>query len=497
MLGASVPTPEELVAGMRQQASVLGRAATSTLVAGDADPGTSLVELMSAAAGLVAAAEAVSARAAVQLDRVRRAQEAAAGVPAQRRGRGVGAEVGLARQESAYRGRAFLGFARALCTQMPHTLAGLAAGRLTPWRAMLLVKESDCLEGADRRRLDADLCGDPAVLSGLGDRAVGAAARAWASREDPAAVVRRQGRAAQERRVTLRPAPDAMAYLTALLPVAEGVAAYRALTQRAAAARAAGDERSRGQVMADALVARVTGAEEGAPPGVLVDLVMTDTTLFHGGDEPGWLPGYGPVPADVARRIVADAAARAAGEAGGRRGPGAEGDRGAAGAFVRRLYRAPRSGALVGMDARSRAVPPGLADLVRLRDGGSCRMPWCDAPARHVDHVTAVAEGGATRHDNLQALCEAHNYAKQAPGWSAAAQTGPGATHRVVTRTPTGHRYVGDAPALPGGRLARGEPGPGAGDRPAVGLHLRAAPDPEPSPSEAVLAEVLSRWRAA
>src|SRR5690606_40887703 len=49
VLGASVPTPEELVAGMRQQASVLGRAATSTLVAGDADPGTSLVELMSAA----------------------------------------------------------------------------------------------------------------------------------------------------------------------------------------------------------------------------------------------------------------------------------------------------------------------------------------------------------------------------------------------------------------------------------------------------------------
>src|SRR5690606_16938719 len=98
VLGASVPTPEELVAGMRQQASVLGRAATSTLVAGDADPGTSFVELMSAAAALVAAAEAVSERAAVQLERVRRAQEAAAGVPAQRRGRGVGAEVGLARQ---------------------------------------------------------------------------------------------------------------------------------------------------------------------------------------------------------------------------------------------------------------------------------------------------------------------------------------------------------------------------------------------------------------
>ena len=64
--------------------------------------------------------------------------------------------------------------------------------------------------------------------------------------------------------MTLRPAPDTMTYLTALLPVKDGVAALAALGRAADGARAAGDERTRGQVMADALVAGVRGAGPGA-----------------------------------------------------------------------------------------------------------------------------------------------------------------------------------------------------------------------------------------
>ncbi|EFD74774.1 conserved hypothetical protein [Mycobacterium tuberculosis GM 1503] len=53
-----------------------------------------------------------------------------------------------------------------------------------------------------------------------------------------------------------------MTYLTALLPVAQGVSVYAALT-RAADTRC--DGRSRGQVMADTLVERVTGPRRGGP----------------------------------------------------------------------------------------------------------------------------------------------------------------------------------------------------------------------------------------
>ena len=50
-----------------------------------------------------------------------------------------------------------------------------------------------------------------------------------------------------------------MTYLTGLLPVAQGVAVHAALTRAADTLRATGDPRTRGQIMADTLVARVTG----------------------------------------------------------------------------------------------------------------------------------------------------------------------------------------------------------------------------------------------
>ena len=53
-----------------------------------------------------------------------------------------------------------------------------------------------------------------------------------AARLDAASVAKRRRRAESERRVTVRPAPDVMTYVTALLPVAQGVAVYAALMPR-------------------------------------------------------------------------------------------------------------------------------------------------------------------------------------------------------------------------------------------------------------------------
>ena len=47
-------------------------------------------------------------------------------------------------------------------------------------------------------------------------------------------------------------------------------------------------------------------------------------------------------------------------------------------------------------------------------------------------------------------LCEQCNYAKQALGWRVRPITGPPtAPHTIETRTPTGHRHLSAAPALP------------------------------------------------
>ena len=129
-----------------------------------------------------------------------------------------------------------------------------------------MVRETAVLSVADRRRVDARLA---SRLEHLGDAAVEREARALAYQLDPGSVLRRGRRAIADRRVTLRPAPDTMTLLTGFLPVAQGVAAYAALTRDADALKQHGDPRSRGQLMADLMIARLTGHEPatGGRPG--------------------------------------------------------------------------------------------------------------------------------------------------------------------------------------------------------------------------------------
>ena len=152
----------------------------------------------------------------------------------------------------------------AIAHELPHVMAAFRRGLVTEWRVSTIARETACLSLEDRLTIDRAIAGDPEAFAGYSDRVVVAEVRKLAARLDPAAVAKRRRRAESERRVTVRPAPDTMVYLSALLPVAEGVAAYAALSAEAKRARAAGDPRTRGQVMADALVARITGAKVDA-----------------------------------------------------------------------------------------------------------------------------------------------------------------------------------------------------------------------------------------
>ena len=136
----------------------------------------------------------------------------------------IAAQVALARRESPHRGQFLVGLARGL-THMPHTQAAFNSGVLTEHRASLLVTETNHLTAPDREEVDAIVAANLDDLDGQGTRALVAKARQAAYRLDPEAAVARARRAESERCVTLRPAPDTMTYLTALLPVAQGVAA--------------------------------------------------------------------------------------------------------------------------------------------------------------------------------------------------------------------------------------------------------------------------------
>jgi hypothetical protein len=375
------------------------------------------------------AAAAGQARAAAALDAARRGAEAEANVPARQRGRGVASEVALARSDSPARGGRHLGFAKALVYEMPHTLAALERGVLSEWRATLIVRESACLDVDDRRTLDAELCGGRSSLEGMGDARLAAAAKAIAYRLDPHAVVDRAAHAPDERTVTIRPAPDTMTWLTALLPVAQGVSVYAALRR---SADTCGDGRSRGQVMADTLVERVTGRPADVPAPVAVTVVMSDAALLGGASTAALIDGYGPIPAAVARRLVCAAGLEARSRA-----------------TLRRVYARPKTGALVGVESRSRRFPRGLAEFIGLRDQ-RCRTPYCDAPIRHRDHATPHARGGPTSLDNGLGLCEHCNYVKESAGWRVSAGADDNGRHTAEFATPTGAHYHSTAPPLPG-----------------------------------------------
>ncbi len=387
---------------------------------------------------------------------------------------GVSAQVGLARRESPSRGARLANVSVALVRHLPHTLAALGAGILNERRAELVVRGTSHLEPDLRSVVDAEVVGanldltDPSApgVGSWGDRELERRVRACADRLDAAAAVERARLAEGERRVTIRPVADAMAVVSALLPVAQAVAVHAALTRAALSAKASGDQRGKGQLMADTLVERVTGQAEAPDVPVEVQVVITDRALLAGDEIPAHVPGYGPVPAGWARDLLTrifecperDDDAPQGPPGSGREGsgspperhPGGGGtERDAARVWVRRLFTHPTSGALVAMESTRRLFPAGLRRFVVARDG-TCRTPWCDAPIAQADHVVPHADGGPTSGVNGQGLCVRCNLVKEESGW-AAEVIAPGtdaSPHRVRLTTPTGHRHDSVAPPL-------------------------------------------------
>lgn len=196
-----------------------------------------LIDAIAGLERLKGAAAAVQARFTVAFKASQLETQKQAGVRRDDLGKGIGAQVALARHESPHRGGRLVGLAEALGNEMPHTLAALTAGEISEWRATLVARETGCLSREDRRVVDARLAGR---LGRLSDRGVVAEARTVAYALDPASVVARSARAVEERRVTIRPAPDTMTLVSALLPACQGVAAFAALTRAADTKRAAG-----------------------------------------------------------------------------------------------------------------------------------------------------------------------------------------------------------------------------------------------------------------
>ena len=125
--------------------------------------------------------------------------------------------------------------------------------------------------------------------------------------------------------------------------------------------------------------------------------------------------------------------------------------------WLRRLYLSPDGRDLVAMDSRRRTFGGLLRRFLVLRDQ-TCRVPWCEAPIRAIDHATPVARGGPTHAEQADGTCVRHNNVKEEPGWDfTVTRTGlhhddladPG-PHTMGITTPAGPAYVSTAPPLLG-----------------------------------------------
>ncbi|WP_214401079.1 DUF222 domain-containing protein [Pseudonocardia lacus] len=337
-------------------------------------------------------------------------------------GRGISDQIALACRISPFHGSRRLGTARALDTDLPCTARLLAAGRISEHLAEVVVSETRHLDTEQRRLVDKHIV--DGGLAELTPRAAAASARKRAYESDPAAYVARGRTARADRRVGLRPAPDTMSVLTGFLPVEQGVACLAALRAHTDTVIGTGDARSRGQIMADTLVERLTGQAAAADVDVEVGIVIPVDALLdpeHRGTAD--VIGHGPVPAGIAHDLLTATT--------GKR-------------WWRRLFTAPDDGPLIGCDPRRRRFDGTLAHLITVRDHGRCRDAFCDAPIAHLDHIRPHRAGGPTSYTNGRGVCARGNYVREMPGWKVEVlHDGLGhQPHTVRTTTPTGHTYI-------------------------------------------------------
>jgi hypothetical protein len=214
-----------------------------------------------------------------------------------------------------------------------------------------------------------------------------------------------------------------MTYLTALLPVAQGVAAWASLRAAARAAKAGGDERTESQLMADLAVQRLTGQATADAVPAEIQLVMTPDTLLGSSERPARI-GECVLPAQTARDLAA---------------------RTDAPRWLRRLFTDPVTGVVTTIDPRRRRFSNHDARYLETRDQ-HCRHPGCHGAIADLDHVIRHTAGGPTTRTNGQGLCEAHNLVKELPGWTTHVTDRRPGHHTVATTTPTGHTYRSHAP---------------------------------------------------
>jgi hypothetical protein len=152
-----------------------------------------------------------------------------------------------------------------------------------------------------------------------------------------------------------------------------------------------------------------------------IEVLIAISTLLGLDDAPAELTGYGPIPAQMARRIAATGT-------------------------WRRLLTDPTNGTV--LEASTTRHDPGkLVTETLLARHPVCAWTGCNRPARECDrdHGIPFAQTGTTTLHDLVPFCEYHHIIKDTPAWGWKAVNNPDGS--LTLTAPTGHRYTTEPPA--------------------------------------------------
>jgi hypothetical protein len=292
-----------------------------------------------------------------------------------------------------------------------------------------------------------------------------AKARGWRERHHPESLEKRHAKGVADRRVEFWPDSDGMAWVAGYLPADQASAIRNRLSAIARGMQGPDEPRTMPELCADIFSDGLlnsgagiaagnssggngdgggSGGESSAgngegsssengegnssggegpasgpsSSGIRAQVLVTVPVFSLMGltEEPAVLDGFGPIPASMARDLVANGA----------------------GSFYRVLVD-PRDGAPLEIGRTSYRVGKAMRNWLRLRDG-KCPFPGCNNSSldNEADHILAWHQGGTTGVSNLGQPCPKHHKLRHTSGWKPTPAT---KTEPPGWTSPTGRHY--------------------------------------------------------
>jgi hypothetical protein len=306
-----------------------------------------------------------------------------------------------------------MGLAWAICERLPQVWKALHRGDIDLRRARVIVNSVGHLPQETARMVVEQIIGEaPELTTGQ----LAARLRRLCIQVDPEDALIRYEEGLSERRVVAEANPDGTADLYGIaLPPHRVTAIRHKINRLARSLKSADDPRSIDQIRADVFLDLLEGkTATGKSARGTVDIQVDLKTLAGLSQDPGTIPGWGPVIADIARQIADQ----------------------------------PNNQWQISVTDHNQVLWAGLTRrrpnakqqrIVKARQP-TCVFPGCRMPSTDcdLDHTQAWSRGGPTTVGNLGPACRHDHGLKTKGGWHLR-RTGP---TQYTWTSPLGHTYT-------------------------------------------------------